>query len=204
MNPAVDTIDNVEAALVLCQEAFAVSHTGLFAFNAACCLCRLGRVEEGLDWLGRAVKAGYGNKTAIDEDPEFSDAYNAWGSALVEERKISQAIEKYREAIRLNRFNSAAYRNRAIAYRSNGEIDLAIADLEQAGRLSPTAQTYYDLGSSYEDANKFESCWPVLRRYFGEIRPAATMIEAKLAQPRMQIEIEVTALISRAGAKAAE
>jgi len=44
------------------------------------------------------------------------------------------------------------------------------------------------------DAGRFESCWPVLRRYFGDIRPAATMIEAKLAQPRMQIEIEVTAL----------
>jgi len=44
------------------------------------------------------------------------------------------------------------------------------------------------------DAGKFESCWPVLRKYFGEVRPAATMIEAKLAQPRMQIEIEVTAL----------
>ena len=44
------------------------------------------------------------------------------------------------------------------------------------------------------DASKFESCWPVLRKYFGEIRPAATMIEAKLAQPRIQIEIEVTAL----------
>jgi enamine deaminase RidA (YjgF/YER057c/UK114 family) len=46
------------------------------------------------------------------------------------------------------------------------------------------------------DAGRFESCWPVLRKYFGDIRPAATMIEAKLAQPRIQIEIEVTALRS--------
>ena len=44
------------------------------------------------------------------------------------------------------------------------------------------------------DAGRFESCWPVLRKYFGDIRPAATMIEANLAQPRIQIEIEVTAL----------
>lgn len=43
------------------------------------------------------------------------------------------------------------------------------------------------------DAGQFESCWPVLRRYFGEIRPAATMISAGLADPRMHIEIEVTA-----------
>lgn len=39
----------------------------------------------------------------------------------------------------------------------------------------------------------FEPCWPVLRKYLGEIRPAATMISAGLSDPRMKIEIEVTA-----------
>jgi enamine deaminase RidA (YjgF/YER057c/UK114 family) len=40
----------------------------------------------------------------------------------------------------------------------------------------------------------FPRCWPVLRQYLGEVRPAAMMISAGLADPRMQIEIEVTAL----------
>lgn len=44
------------------------------------------------------------------------------------------------------------------------------------------------------DASEFEACWPVLRRYFGEVRPAAMMISAGLVDPRMKIEIEVTAL----------
>ena len=44
------------------------------------------------------------------------------------------------------------------------------------------------------DASEFEACWPVLRKYFGEVRPAATMISAGLADARMKIEIEVTAL----------
>jgi enamine deaminase RidA (YjgF/YER057c/UK114 family) len=44
------------------------------------------------------------------------------------------------------------------------------------------------------NAAEFEQCWPVLRKYFGEIRPAATMICAGLADPRIKIEIEVTAL----------
>ena len=39
----------------------------------------------------------------------------------------------------------------------------------------------------------FEPCWPVLRRYFEDIRPAATMISAGLSDSRMKIEIEVTA-----------
>ena len=39
----------------------------------------------------------------------------------------------------------------------------------------------------------FEPCWPVLKEHFGKARPAATMIQAGLADPRMKIEIEVTA-----------
>ena len=40
----------------------------------------------------------------------------------------------------------------------------------------------------------FELCWSVLRKYFGAIRPAAAMFSAGLADPRMKIEIQVTAL----------
>ena len=40
----------------------------------------------------------------------------------------------------------------------------------------------------------FPRCWPILRKYLGEARPAAMMICAGLSDPRMQIEIEVTAL----------
>jgi enamine deaminase RidA (YjgF/YER057c/UK114 family) len=45
------------------------------------------------------------------------------------------------------------------------------------------------------DASRFEECWPALREAFGESRPAAMMISAGLSDPRMLIEIEVTALI---------
>ncbi|TDP61385.1 RidA family protein [Roseateles toxinivorans] len=47
------------------------------------------------------------------------------------------------------------------------------------------------------NAAEFPACWPVLRKYFGEVRPAAMMISAGLADPRMKIEIEVTARKSR-------
>ena len=39
----------------------------------------------------------------------------------------------------------------------------------------------------------FEPCWPVLKRYLGDVRPASTMMQAGLFDPRMKIEIEVTA-----------
>jgi enamine deaminase RidA (YjgF/YER057c/UK114 family) len=65
------------------------------------------------------------------------------------------------------------------------------AALAQAGAtMSDVVRVTYVL----PDASAFEACWPVLRRYFGEVRPAAMMISAGLADPRMKIEIEVTAL----------
>jgi enamine deaminase RidA (YjgF/YER057c/UK114 family) len=45
---------------------------------------------------------------------------------------------------------------------------------------------------------RFSDCWPVLRKYFGASRPAMTMISAGLLDPRMQIEIEVTARVRTA------
>ncbi|WP_462282018.1 RidA family protein [Salinivirga cyanobacteriivorans] len=44
------------------------------------------------------------------------------------------------------------------------------------------------------EKSEFEKCWPVLRKYLGDIKPAATMISAGLATDEMKIEIEVTAL----------
>lgn len=43
------------------------------------------------------------------------------------------------------------------------------------------------------DASQFEKCWPILKKYLGEVRPAATMFAAGLSDPRMKIEIQVTA-----------
>jgi enamine deaminase RidA (YjgF/YER057c/UK114 family) len=45
----------------------------------------------------------------------------------------------------------------------------------------------------YPDRADFEPTWPALRRAFGEVRPAATMMVCGLADPRMKIEIEVYA-----------
>jgi len=44
------------------------------------------------------------------------------------------------------------------------------------------------------NADDFQACWPVLKNYFGDIKPAATMISAGLAKQEMKIEIEVTAI----------
>lgn len=65
--------------------------------------------------------------------------------------------------------------------------------LKQAGAsLSDVVRVNYVL----PDGSQFPKCWPVLRKYFGEVRPAAMMISAALLDPRMKIEVEVTAMKS--------
>ena len=86
-------------------------------------------------------------------------------------------------------------------YRTMTIADDVVAQAEQC--LRNIAAALAEAGSSLADvvrvtyvlpaASDFEPCWPVLRRHFGAVRPAAMMISAGLADARMKIEIEVTA-----------
>lgn len=61
--------------------------------------------------------------------------------------------------------------------------------MEKAGfGLQHVVRVHYIL----PNADDFPACWPVLKKYFGDVRPAATMFVAGLADRRMKIEIEVT------------
>jgi enamine deaminase RidA (YjgF/YER057c/UK114 family) len=55
------------------------------------------------------------------------------------------------------------------------------------------------------DRKEFPLCWKVLRKWFGDVRPAATMVQAGLFEEVMKIEIEVTARMKgREGSEGAE
>ena len=63
--------------------------------------------------------------------------------------------------------------------------------LQQAGSsMADVVRVTYVL----PDVSQFERCWPVLQKYFGDVRPAAMMISAGLLDARMLIEIEATAI----------
>ena len=62
--------------------------------------------------------------------------------------------------------------------------------LEQAGAsFRDVVRVRYIL----PDGDDFPRCWPALKRVFGDVRPAATMIVAGLIDRRIKVEIEVTA-----------
>ena len=67
--------------------------------------------------------------------------------------------------------------------------NIAAALGEAGAGMSDVVRVRYIL----PDAALWPACWPVTRRWLGEVRPAATMIVAGLQDPRMLIEIEVTA-----------
>jgi enamine deaminase RidA (YjgF/YER057c/UK114 family) len=87
------------------------------------------------------------------------------------------------------------YETMAISARVEAQAEqcfhnIAKALAEAGASLADVVRVRYIL-TRRED---FEPVWPVLRKYFAEVRPACTMIVAGLADPRMLIEIEVTAL----------
>ena len=71
--------------------------------------------------------------------------------------------------------------------------NITVALAEAKASMQDVVRVMYIL----PEASDFEACWPVLRKYFGDVRPAATMLSAGLADPRMKIEIQVTALKGR-------
>ncbi len=74
------------------------------------------------------------------------------------------------------------------------QCEQALANIDAAlrqagGGIADLVRVRYLLA----DATEFQLCWPILRRWLGVVRPAATMLEARLMDPLMRIEIEATA-----------
>jgi enamine deaminase RidA (YjgF/YER057c/UK114 family) len=87
------------------------------------------------------------------------------------------------------------YATMTIADRVESQAEQCLKNIDHA--LSQAGATLADVVRVryiLPNGDDFARCWPVLRRYFGDVRPAATMICAMLLDPRMLIEIEVTAL----------
>jgi len=88
--------------------------------------------------------------------------------------------------------------------------DDVVAQCEQA--LKNIAAALKQADSGFQDVVRvrylmtngpdFERCWATVGRIFGEVRPACTVEVVGLTDPRMQIEIEVTALRRKGAAKA--
>ena len=116
------------------------------------------------------------------------------GSTFEEEIAYSRAVVQG-DWIFVSGTTGFDYSNMTISDRVEVQTEQCLKNIEQAlvkagASMKDVVRVQYILTNG-ED---FPKCWPILRRYLGTVRPAATMISAKLLDPRMQIEIEVTAV----------
>ncbi len=86
------------------------------------------------------------------------------------------------------------YQNMTISDRVAEQADQCFRNIQQALReAGSTVEDIVRVTYILPDRDDFESCWPVFEKWLGAVRPAATMIEARLLKDEMKIEIQVTA-----------
>lgn len=123
-------------------------------------------------------------KQLLDSGSEFENAIGYSRAVVVGDRVFVSGTTGF------------AYSTMTISESVNAQAEQCIKNLEAALKivkcsLRDVVRVRYMLIK----VSDFPTTWPVLQKAFGEVRPAATMIECGLADPRMKIEIEVDALI---------
>lgn len=88
------------------------------------------------------------------------------------------------------------YASNSISDDAAGQADQCFANIEQAlkeagSSIAQIVRVTYIL----PNRDDFEPCWPVFEKWLGDVRPAATMFEARLLDDAMKIEIQVTARV---------
>lgn len=90
-------------------------------------------------------------------------------------------------------------------YAANSISDNVVEQAEQC--FVNIQQALNEAGASVTDVvrvtyilpnrDDFEPCWPVFQKWLGEVRPAATVFEARLLNDAMKLEVQVTARLPR-------
>ncbi len=106
-----------------------------------------------------------------DRDPTDSRRLVNVGNSLLEEDRVAEAIENYREAIRAQPNLSEAHHNLGIALRKSGRLPEALAAFEVAGRLSPELpEVHFNVGVTLQRMGRPADAVPAFRRAL-ELRP---------------------------------
>jgi tetratricopeptide (TPR) repeat protein len=112
---------------------------------------------RAMDLAGDSANAIPVAQAGLQIDPFFSPLYVALSSAYGSINRYQQALEAGERAVELDGSDPAARRVYAFALINVGERDAAIAQLEQAVSLNPTATApYFELAFQYRAAQRFE------------------------------------------------
>ncbi len=83
-------------------------------------------------------------------NPDYIEAHNNLGFALANAGRLQEAIEHYRQALRLNPDYVKAHNNLGFALANAGRLQEAIEHYRQAMRLNPDfTNAYFNLALAY-------------------------------------------------------
>lgn len=145
--------------------------------------------------LGRHSEAIEASKKAVNLRPSAESYFNI-GLANYYLKQYREAVESYRQAIRIDPYNAAdAYYALGLVYRDWGRADDEIQAYKQAIRLRPDYSSAYErLGSRYLKSKKYGEAIEVFKQLAvlkpGDANPPNSMGEAYLELGRLPEAVE--------------
>jgi Zn-dependent protease len=82
-----------EQAATVAEIAFTRHASPDDAYNAACSLCRMHKLQESLQWLERAIEAGYAKAKQLDEDEDLAEVRTLPEYAAVRAKLVREKTE---------------------------------------------------------------------------------------------------------------
>ncbi|KAI1704561.1 tetratricopeptide repeat domain-containing protein [Ditylenchus destructor] len=144
-----DQIEGLEVAVQCLETAFNVSDLS-YAFQPSKPLLDIFVAAEGLSQSQEQFP------TPTVAEVEQANKLKEEGNELVKAMKLDEAIQKYNEAIKLNR-DPIYFCNRAAAYCRMEQYDLAIQDCRTALALDPNyAKAYGRMGVALSCQNRYD------------------------------------------------
>ena len=135
-------------------------------------LTETGKLKEAIEEFKRVIEL------ADKNDPKVLSYYNM-GNAYADLGEHDQAIESYKQAIKLNPTLSKPHYNLGLAYAASRRTSDAAAEFAEAVKLRPDyAQAHYNLGVAYLQLGKKQEAEEQSRK-LGTLKPElATKLQA--------------------------
>jgi tetratricopeptide (TPR) repeat protein len=124
-------------------------------------------LEQGkaFESKGRLQDAIATYRKAVQEKPDYAEAWYYLGNALGKARQFGEAMNCFDKAIQYKDDYAEALSSRGIAHASMGKSDLALSDLSRAIEANPElAIAYYNRAIIYINAGKKELACPDLQK----------------------------------------
>ena len=152
--------------------------------GGAIVVCALLTRQQTTLWKNTEVLARH----ALAVTGENFAAYNLLGSALLRRDRIDEAVEQFRNAVRLQAASADAHSNLAVALQRQGRRDEAIGHYQLALKLRPRyPQAHYNFATALEAAGRLPEA---LENYSLVLRERPNFLDARFNLASVLLRLE--------------